>query len=114
MAIKGVDFGRLEAEADPNLFRYFIDTGVFEKLVSGAKYFVIGRKGSGKTALFRHATTTAMGRPAVHLDFGSDYSWESHKQIVESGLPAESAHVASWRFTLLAAACKHWKENGAG
>ncbi|MBA1324544.1 hypothetical protein [Pseudomonas plecoglossicida] len=36
--------------------RYFFHTDVVDKIASGAKSFVIGRKGSGKTAIAEHLT----------------------------------------------------------
>jgi hypothetical protein len=111
MAIAQVDFGRVDAEGETNLSEYFVDTGVLSRLISGRKQFVIGRKGSGKTALFLLATEEKLGRPVLKLDFG-DYAWEAHKLIKEAGLIAESSYVASWRFTFLMFACQHWTTHG--
>lgn len=36
--------------------RYFFHTDIVDKIVSGSKSFVIGRKGSGKTAIAEHLT----------------------------------------------------------
>jgi ATPase subunit of ABC transporter with duplicated ATPase domains len=62
MSIKSVDFGRIDAEAEQNLGGYFVDTGVLAKLTNGSKYLVIGRKGSGKTALFKLTTKEKLWR----------------------------------------------------
>jgi hypothetical protein len=100
MSIADVDFGRVDAEGETNLSEYFVDTGVLDSLKNGKKHFIIGRKGSGKTALFLLATEEKLGRSVLKLDF-ADYAWEVHKKIKESGLSAESSYVASWRFTFL-------------
>lgn len=110
MSIKKVDFGRIDAEAEQNLGDYFVDTGVLAKLINGSKYLVIGRKGSGKTALFRLATKEKLGRDIISLDF-ENYPWEAHKMIREGGLSAESAFVASWRFMFFIAICRHWMDH---
>lgn len=111
LSIKDVDFGRIDAESDDNLFNYFVDTGVMKKIQAGQKQFIMGRKGSGKTALFKQTTKERLGREIVSLDF-KDYPWELHKMVREAGLSPESAYLASWRFTFLAAACRHWMKNG--
>ena len=111
MSIGKVDFGRLDAESEVNLATYFVDTGVLEKLRTGKKKYVIGRKGSGKTALFRLASKNKLDRDVVNLDFSTGYAWESHKLVKESGLSQESAFVASWRFTFLIAIVRHWTQS---
>lgn len=105
--IKDVDFGRLDAESDPKLRNYFVDTGIIDRIGRGERQFVIGRKGAGKTALFQHPDAIIGGSHVVKLDF-SDYAWESHKAIVQLGMPIENAYTASWIFTFLVAACRKW------
>lgn len=110
MSIRRVDFGRIDAESDSKLGDYFVDTGVLRRVQQGERQVIIGRKGAGKTALFRQAERTITGSQIVRMEF-SDYAWESHKRIVELGLPLENAYSASWTFTFLMAACKKWKES---
>ncbi|MBW8850311.1 MAG: hypothetical protein JF600_05995 [Xanthomonadales bacterium] len=105
--IRDVDFGRLDAESDKKLPSYFVDTGVIERISRGERQFVIGRKGSGKTALFQHPLKSIGGSHIVQLEF-SDYAWESHKAVKELGLPLENAYTASWIFTFLISACRKW------
>lgn len=109
-AIASVDFGRVDAESEDKLAEYFVDTGVLSRLKNGRKQYVIGRKGSGKTALFSLANQEKLGHHVIRIDF-ADYAWESHKQIQEGGLSPESAFVASWKFTFLMAACRYWAKD---
>jgi hypothetical protein len=110
MSIANVDFGELDAESEKNLAGYFVDTGVLAKLASGLKQFIIGRKGSGKTALFRLATSATLKQPqVVEVEF-DQYPWEFHRQLKQSGMMAESAYEASWRFLLLLMMAKEWSE----
>lgn len=105
--IRDVDFGRFDAESDQNLDKYFVDTGALDRIGRGERQFVIGRKGSGKTALFKHPSKWMGKSSVVQLEF-SDYAWESHKAIVELGLPLENAYTTSWIFTFLVSACRKW------
>lgn len=109
-SIANVDFGSLDAESEHNLTRYFVDTGVFQRLSSGDKAYVIGRKGSGKTAIFRESSDARVGHATIKLDF-ENYSWPVHMQIREEGVPEEASYVASWKFTFLVNVCKAWLES---
>lgn len=108
--LRKVDFGRVDAESDTNLNEYFVDTGVLERIASGQRQFIVGRKGAGKTALFQQAQTTLTGVTVVPIEF-MDYAWEQHKAIKELGLPSENAYTSSWLFTFLIAACNAWRRS---
>jgi hypothetical protein len=108
--IADVKFGELDAESERNLAGFFVDTGVLRKLADGEKYLVLGRKGSGKTALFKLAQSQQLKQTAV-LDVEFDkYPWQFHRQLKQSGMLAESAYEASWRFLFLLTIAKEWKE----
>lgn len=95
-----IDFGRLDAESDPRLLDYFLVTGTVNKAAHGAK-LVIGRKGSGKTALFTHLKHNL---PTVTIDLDLfDYVFEMHRGLTQAGLVAERAYVASWKLLIYAA-----------
>lgn len=49
--IRNIEWGNDSAENDPNLLNYFITPLNFERVSRFQKTFVIGRKGSGKTAI---------------------------------------------------------------
>ena len=103
--IREVDFGRLDAESDPKLTKFFLDTGVTKRILGGDHMLVLGRKGSGKTALFREAKFSSPH--IVRLEF-DDYAWDAHKAIQEIGGTADTRYMASWAFTYLVAACREW------
>lgn len=105
-----VSFGEVDAESDARLSDYFVDTGVLKRLGDGSRQFVIGRKGSGKTALFQQAQISLKGSHFIPMEF-SDYAWEQHKAIKELGLPAEGTYTASWIFTFLIASCNIWRNS---
>ena len=109
MSIERVNFGRIDAESEVNLADYFVDTGVIDRLRIGRKQYVFGRKGSGKTAIFRTLTNGRLGREVISLDL-QDYPWEAHKRIVEDGVSPEASYVTSWKFSFLVAACRLWAE----
>jgi hypothetical protein len=95
--LSSVDFGRLDAEQDDKLLEYFIDVGTASEALHG-KYLVVGRKGAGKTALFKHVAASAEGT-VVELDL-EDYVFQAHKGLLDRGVSEAFAYTASWRFAI--------------
>jgi hypothetical protein len=94
-------FGEIAAE-DDDIRRYFVQTPVFQDLMSNAKQVVLGRKGSGKTALYLALVDRAgqQGYFAYGLTF-RDYPWALHsKYAYEEGTQYER-FLPSWRFLAL-------------
>lgn len=91
-------FGEIAAEDDPVL-DYFLTTDAVTNIESGKILLVLGRKGSGKTALVRHFTET---RPETHGSPLSlrNYPWGSHAELVDKGASETEAYVASWRLLI--------------
>ena len=58
MCLKNIKIGETAAEYDKNLNKYFLDTGVSDRILGGpserGKYLILGRKGAGKSALYLH------------------------------------------------------------
>jgi len=94
-------FGEIAAE-DDDIRRYFVQTPVFQELMSNARQVVLGRKGSGKTALYLALIDRAgqQGYFAYGLTF-RDYPWALHtKYVYEQGTQYER-YLPSWRFLAL-------------
>ncbi|EBC0262417.1 ATPase, partial [Salmonella enterica] len=52
-----IEVGKLSAERDDNLVNYFFDNGVLQSVINTpSSFLILGRKGAGKTALFRYLT----------------------------------------------------------
>jgi len=51
MNISEINWGDDSAERDPFLLEYFVTSDAFQRLKSKSKSIVVGRKGSGKSAL---------------------------------------------------------------
>ncbi|MGP5715841.1 P-loop ATPase, Sll1717 family [Brachybacterium tyrofermentans] len=98
--IDEVDFGRFDAEEDENLLEYFIEVGAAAEVRSGGKYLVVGRKGSGKTALFRYVSAQMEGVGTVlELDL-ENYVFVAHKALIEAGVSKQNSYTLSWRFSI--------------
>ncbi|MGZ5052171.1 MAG: P-loop ATPase, Sll1717 family [Methylobacter sp.] len=91
-------FGKVEAEDDAVL-DYFVEMNVAKNMDISDTFLVLGRKGSGKTALFRYFTEK------LQVDFSSalnlnGYPWKVHEQIKDNGVESVESYVASWKYLI--------------
>ncbi len=93
-------FGEIAAE-DDDLRRYFLETPVFRQLLEGTKQLVVGRKGSGKTALYRAIGDHAKDKQefASGLTF-SDYPWNLHYKYQSATGDRYERFLHSWKFLI--------------
>lgn len=53
-----LSFGGIDADTDQILFDCFEDHEAYEELLNFRKFLIVGRKGSGKTAIFKKMIKT--------------------------------------------------------
>ena len=99
-------FGAIDADNDDLLFSCFEDHEAYLDLVSQKKFLITGRKGSGKTAIFKKMIT-----PRSHdfFCFGhtfSDYPWHHHDLQARMGIPDFDKFTHSWKYLILMTASK--------
>lgn len=106
-----IDFGKVSAERDDLLSRYFFDNGVLKAVCdSPTSFLVLGRKGAGKTAIFRHLTENPrsfLGADdlLVPLSF-EDYNWNIHALLTNEKKAESMLYKQSWRFVVLVESLK--------
>jgi len=90
-------FGDVAAEQDSDVLSYFLKTPAIDEILTGKKHLVLGRKGSGKTALvkfFGRSTATEINIP-VNLD---NYPWKMHQTRKNMGVSDVESYVSSWKY----------------
>lgn len=92
-------FGDIAAEDDSTLLQYFLSTEAATRLQTGKYILVLGRKGSGKTALVKHFTETDARKHGSPLSL-KNYPWTSHAELIDKGASTTEAYVASWRLLI--------------
>jgi hypothetical protein len=108
--LKMIDLGKDEAELDERLREYFIRTSHYQNTITGSKTIIIGRKGSGKSAIFTLAKEQLESQGSLVIPITPmQYSWTALKEYKEAGITAEQAHTNAWIITLLSAIV--WKLN---
>lgn len=106
-----IDFGKVSAERDDLLSHYFFDNGVLKAVCeSPTSFLVLGRKGAGKTAIFRHLTENPRDflksdDLLVPLSF-EDYNWNIHALLTNDNKAESLLYKQSWRFVILVESLK--------
>lgn len=101
-----VELGKLSAERDDLLSNYFYDNGVLASVInSPSSFLVLGRKGAGKTAVFRHLEKNRnsyleAGDCLIPLSL-EDYNWNVHSLLSNENKAPSLAYKQSWRFIIL-------------
>jgi hypothetical protein len=105
LTLGNVDLGEIEAEADPKLAEYFVTTDFVVDAIEGTASLFLGRKGSGKSAVFTQLPRLIResGKPEViSIQLTPDnYSWAALRRYEEQGLLAEHAHTNAWKYSLV-------------
>lgn len=94
-------FGAIDADNDTILFDCFEDHEAFRQLLEFKKFLIIGRKGSGKTAIFKKILMT---KQVDFFSFGhtfSDYPWHYHDKQARVGIPDFDKYTHSWKYLIL-------------
>ena len=108
-----IDLGKDEAEQDQRLREYFLKTSNYKNALSGIKTIVIGRKGSGKSAIFTLMRSELEESGVFVVPVTPDqYSWSALKDYQEKGILPEQAHTNAWKLTLLCSVI--WKLSDTG
>jgi hypothetical protein len=96
------NFGAIDAETD---FRpeFFVPSTSWENVRRQRHPLVVGRKGTGKTALRKALLNEAESDPvifATDLAF-RDYPWNVHHTVYDESVGGKSRYVETWLFLML-------------
>ncbi len=96
--IRNVDFGEIDGYGDPNLGKYFLDNGYWEKIVDDKVFFVVGKKGTGKSSIYRMIEHEAFtnGCIVVNKDFG-DFPFERLLQLNDDNFSRPNQYQTIWK-----------------
>lgn len=106
--VKANNFGAIDADSDRLLLQTFEDHEAFVSLWEMERFLIIGKKGSGKTAIFKRMLTLNRTDPTV-FTFGhtfSDYPWDYHAKQARIGIPDFDKFTHSWKYLIFLTASK--------
>ncbi len=104
--LEWINVGKISAERDDLLKEYFYDNGVVKNVIDNNNSFlVLGRKGAGKTAVFKFLSDNKdafikKNELLTALSF-DDYNWNIHSLLVDSGKAESLAYRQSWNLIIL-------------
>jgi hypothetical protein len=103
LTLADIDLGGFDAESDRRLADYFVTTSYVADLIAGRGTLYLGRKGSGKSALFGQLPRLLPGDLPIELVrlTPDQYAWAALSQYTEQGLIPEHAHSNAWKLTIV-------------
>lgn len=101
-AIKYLDFGDIDGLYDPNLANYFVDNNYWESIINERKYFIIGRKGTGKSALYNWINNKQGDKGVLisNLSF-KDFPFEKLLSLSDDNFSKPNQYQSIWRNIIL-------------
>jgi hypothetical protein len=99
-------FGAIDADNDDILLDSFEDHQAFDALMSLERFVIIGRKGSGKTAIYKKLLTTKEHDFFCWGHTFADYPWHHHSLQARVGIPDYDKFTHSWKYLILLTASK--------
>jgi hypothetical protein len=99
-------FGAIDADNDDLLFSCFEDHEAYLDLLAQKKFLIVGRKGSGKTAIFKRMLTARQPDFFCYGHTFSDYPWHHHDLQARIGIPDFDKFTHSWKYLVLLTASK--------
>lgn len=102
LSLESIDnFGGIDADGDDLLRACFATHEAYVSAVNMQKFLVLGRKGAGKTAIYKRLV---LSNGADVFSYGysfDDYPWHHHDHQAEVGVPEERRYIHSWKFLIL-------------
>ncbi len=101
---KKIEFGKADAANEADLLvEGFLDTqGYIDKIISGKKYFVIGQKGSGKTAIATRMKILSDKQQDIVaiLQMLEDFDYDGFGGVIPKKEAPEVQYGNTWEFLL--------------
>ena len=100
--IKAIDFGSIDGLNDKHLSSYFLDKNFWNKLVNGKEFFVIGRKGTGKSAIYTwiYEQQFKQGVLVENLSF-QNFPFEKLLKLSDDDFSKPNQYQSIWRNIIL-------------
>ena len=97
-----VNFGNIDSDSDQYLYDYFLDDEYVQRVVYSDKYFISGRKGTGKTALYRWIKYSEMkhGYQCSNMNL-TDLNQADFGSLSDDNKPSNSVYQTIWEYIIL-------------
>lgn len=102
LVLKQINFGDIDGYGDPNLDQYFLDNDYWNKIANGDYFFVAGRKGTGKSAIYRMIEEQSVENGAIvhNTDFG-DFPFNRLLKLSDDDFSRPNQYQSIWKSMIL-------------
>lgn len=96
--IRKIDFGEIDGYGDPNLEKYFLDNGYWDKIIEDKTFFVVGKKGTGKSAVYRMIEQEAPNKGCliINKDFG-EFPFDKLLKLGDDDFAKPNQYQTIWK-----------------
>ncbi|NTU69963.1 DUF815 domain-containing protein [bacterium] len=110
-----INFGAPAAERDQGLKEYFVESESFRRMRAGEKVFLLGNRGTGKSAIFKMLAEEYRRKGDVVVEVSPDeYSYEIFSDIMaaesQGNWAKQAAYAAAWKYLFYVLAMKKQAE----
>lgn len=97
-----IDFGDIDGLYDRNLSQYFLDENYWDKLIEKDVFYVIGRKGTGKSAIYNwiHKQQNEKSALISNLSF-KEFPFEKLLKLTDDDFSKPNQYQSIWRNIIL-------------
>lgn len=101
-ALFNTDFGNPDGLYDNNLENYFLDQDYWDKIVKNNTYFVVGRKGTGKSAIYNWIKNRESEKSILisNLSFRS-FPFEKLLKLSDDDFSRPNQYQSIWKYIIL-------------
>jgi hypothetical protein len=101
------DFGNPDALYDQNLGDYFLDQNYWREIIESEKFYVIGRKGTGKSAIYKWLYSQQSFKETLieNLSFNS-FPFEKLLKLSDDDFSRPNQYQSIWKYIILTELCK--------
>ncbi|MBT3147018.1 P-loop ATPase, Sll1717 family [Neptunomonas phycophila] len=108
--LEEIEEWKLEAKLESS-HRYFYQTRIVDRLSSGKKSYVIGRKGTGKTAISEYlASNDSDAVFSQKLTF-KNFPFNTLYELEDSGYTSPNQYITLWKYLIYSTICKMLSNN---
>lgn len=103
---------KLEAKLD-NVTRYFFHVPALVTIISGDASYVIGRKGTGKTALAQYISETPISSQFVTTLSFKNFPFNDLYKLENNSFTRPNQYITAWKLIIYSFICRMMSDNAA-
>lgn len=96
---------KLDAKLEDNS-RYFYHTKVVDRILKGKKLYVIGRKGTGKTAITENLITRSENDYFAQKLTFKNFPFNKLYELEDKGYTSPNQYITLWKYLIYSTTCK--------